>query len=154
MRILGYRGKSWISKVIRWQTRSKYSHIAIELHDGSVVEAWHIGGVAHNRSFRSVHTKGTKVDVFAIEGMSDLYESAVRAFLMKQVGKKYDFGSIAKFLSRRAERHDNKWFCSELAMEGIAAGGVDLLKRIPASHVSPGQLVTSPLLQFIETRTA
>ena len=35
MKLLAYRGVSWISKAIRWQTRSKYSHIAIELEDGS-----------------------------------------------------------------------------------------------------------------------
>lgn len=151
MKILAYRGKSWISKVIRWQTRSKYSHIAIELDNGSVIEAWHVGGVAHNKDFRTVHTKGTLVDVFDITIKID--EIAISAFLLDQVGKKYDFGSIVRFMSRRAEPKDEKWFCSELAMEGVSAGEVNLLERIPASHVSPGQIVTSPLLRFVETRT-
>jgi len=150
MKILAYKGLSWVSKAIRWQTRSPYSHIAIELDDGSVIEAWHIGGVAHNPSFRTVHTKGTPVDVFAVMDKYN-YEDVV-TFLLDQVGKKYDFGSIARFMTRRAEPHDDKWFCSELAMAGVSKGGVDLLKRIPASHVSPGQMVTSPLLGYVETR--
>lgn len=150
MKILAYRGKSWVSKAIRWQTRSKYSHIAIELDNGSVIEAWHIGGVAHNKNFKVAHTPGTLVDVFGIIG--DFDEVAASVFLLDQVGKKYDFGSIVRFMTRRTEPHDDKWFCSELAMEALHAGGVDILKRIPASHVSPGQLVTSPILAFIETR--
>lgn len=151
MKILAYRGKSWISKMIRWQTRSKYSHIAIELNDGSVIEAWHIGGVAHNKSFRTVHTKGTPVDVFSINKPFDEIEA--EAFLLEQIGKKYDFGSIARFMSRRDEPHDDKWFCSELSLDGIAKGGLNLLERIPFSHVSPGQEITSPFLGLIETRT-
>ena len=150
MKILAYKGLSFISKAIRWQTRSPYSHIAVELDDGSVVEAWHVGGVAHNRSFRAVHTKGTEVDVFAIARKHDAI--VMSDFLLNQVGKKYDFGSIARFMSRRAEPHDEKWFCSELAMACVYVGGVDLLKRIPDSHVSPGQMVTSPMLEFIGTR--
>jgi len=150
VQILAYKGLSWVSKAIRWQTRSDYSHIAIELDDGSVIEAWHVGGVAHNQSFRTVHTKGTPVDAFAI--LEKIDENEALAFLLDQVGKKYDFGSIARFMTRRDEPHDEKWFCSELAMAGVSKGGVDLLKRIPASHVSPGHMVTSPLLGFIETR--
>jgi len=150
MKILAYKGLSTISKLIRWQTRSCYSHIAIELDDGSVIEAWHVGGIAHNQSFRTVHTKGTPVDVFAVMDKYN-YEDVV-AFLLDQVGKKYDFGSIARFMTRRDEPHDEKWFCSELAMAAVSKGDVDLLKRIPASHVSPGQLATSPLLGYIETR--
>ena len=40
MRIALYQGKSLISLLIRWQTRSQYSHAAFLLDDGSVIEAW------------------------------------------------------------------------------------------------------------------
>src|SRR5215469_1941664 len=40
MRIALYQGKSLISLLIRWQTRSRYSHAAFLLDDGSVIEAW------------------------------------------------------------------------------------------------------------------
>src|SRR5579871_6249457 len=40
MRIALYQGKSPISLLIRWQTRSRYSHAAFLLDDGSVIEAW------------------------------------------------------------------------------------------------------------------
>ena len=151
MQLLAYRGRSWISKAIRWQTRSKYSHIAIELNDGSVVEAWHVGGVSHSKDFKEKHTKGTPVDAFAIKMPFDVVEA--EAFLLSQVGKKYDFGSILRFMSRRDEPKDNKWFCSELAVEALKEGRLALLERIPASHISPGQCITSPFLKYIGTRT-
>jgi uncharacterized protein YycO len=150
MKILAYKGKSWISKIIRWKTRSEYSHVAIELDDGSVVEAWHIGGVAHNKDFTTVHTKGTEVDVFEIIG--EFNETEAEAFALSQVGKKYDFSTIGRFISGRTEPKDGEWICSEFDFVVVAKGGVYLLERIPAPHISPGQLITSPLLKYIEKR--
>lgn len=40
MRIALYQGKSFISRLIRWQTRSRYSHAAFLLDNGNVIEAW------------------------------------------------------------------------------------------------------------------
>ena len=151
MKILAYRGISWISKAIRWQTRSKYSHIAIELNDGSVIEAWHIGGVKQNASFRTVHSLKTKVDVFEITGKYD--EKKVLEFLKMQLGHKYDFRSIIRFITRKSSKISPKWFCSELACEAFREGGLDLLSRITSSHVSPRDIGVSPLLNLIDTRT-
>ena len=150
MKILAYRGVSWISKAIRWQTRSKYSHIAIELNDGSVIEAWHIGGVANNPSFKTVHSPKTKVDVFEIVGKYD--EKKVFEFLTMQLGHKYDFRSIVRFITRKSSKISPKWFCSELACEAFREGGLDLLSRISSSHISPRDIAISPMLKLITTK--
>lgn len=151
MKILAYRGISWISKAIRWQTRSRYSHIAIELNDGSVIEAWHIGGVRRNLTFRSVHSPKTKVDVFEIAGKYD--EKKVLDFLTMQIGHKYDFRSIVRFITRKSSHISPKWFCSELANEAFRKGGLDLLSRISSSHISPRDIAISPMLRLVETKT-
>lgn len=143
MKILAYRGKSLISKAIRFQTRSKYSHIAVMLDDGSVIEAWHKGGVRKSPSFSTLHSPGTKVDVFRID--ADFDEATTNRFLHEQVGKKYDFKSVARFLSRRKTRHNNKYFCSELAEFALAFGGLLLLNGNPSEH-SPRDTVLSPHL--------
>jgi len=150
MKILGYKGISWVSKTIRWQTRSVYSHVAIELSDGRVIEAWHKGGVRVNRDFGARHTPETEVDVFIIE--KDFNELKVMDFLTPQIGKKYDFWSIVKFLTRRNEPVDDKWFCSEIVMQAFIEGGLHLLRRIPPSHVDPGHLLTSPYLKLAGSR--
>ena len=151
MKILAYRGVSWISKVIRWQTRSKYSHIAIELKDSSVIEAWHIGGVRRNPTFRTVHSPKTKVDVFEIAGKYD--EEKVLDFLKMQIGHKYDFRSIVRFITRKSSHVSPNWFCSELANEAFREGGLDLLSRISSSHLSPRDIAISPVLRLAETKT-
>lgn len=143
LKILAYRGKSLISRAIRFQTRSNYSHIAVSLPDGSVIEAWHVGGVRHVKNASVGHTPGTQVDVFDIA--ADYDQAAVIAYLKSQVGKKYDFRSILRFISRRDDAHNDKFFCSELSESALLAGGLRLLNGRP-SHHSPRDTVMSPYL--------
>jgi uncharacterized protein YycO len=144
MRVLLYRGMSFISKVIQFQTRSQYSHAALQFSDGTVIEAWHVGGVRKLISPWEGHDKNTQIDVFDINGAVD--ERAVADFSQQQLGKRYDFVSILRFLDRRNMPKNNAWFCSELVVEQVRIGGIDLLSRIPASHVSPRDLSISPIL--------
>lgn len=149
MRMLAYQGISAISKAIRWQTRSKYSHIGIELDDGSVVEAWHKGGVQHSESFRTLHTPGTKVDVYRVTLPVDV--DSFEKWLLEQVGKQYDFRSVARFLTRREVPLDDKWFCSELYGYGLwKAGGLKILNGNP-SEWSPRDVAMSPFHHFVRT---
>lgn len=154
MKILLYRGESWISKAIKWQTRSPYSHAAIQLDDGSVVEAWHIGGVSHVSGPGVNHTPGTEIDVFGfsrnVSGRIDHNRATAEAWLLSQVGARYDYRGVLRFVSRRDWPANDAWFCSELVAEFCAILGVQLLDRIPWSHVSPAMIGYSPRLDFIE----
>ena len=150
MKILAYKGKSWISKAIRWQTRSPYSHIAVQLYDGSVIEAWHVGGVRHIADPFEGHSPGTEIDVYGIKLSEPLNEIAVEQFLLDQVGKKYDFKSVARFVTRRDVELDDAWFCSELAEAGFISGGLTFLNGSPSRH-SPRDTVMSPYLVFERT---
>jgi len=147
MRILAYRGLSVVSKAIRFQTRSPYSHVAMELDDGTVVEAWHKGGVSHSSSFRALHTHRTPVDVFAIRPPFD--KEAAERFLLSQVGKGYDFASVFRFLTRRKAPANDKWFCSELVEAAMIEGQLRLLNGSPSEH-SPRDTVMSPLLEKVD----
>ena len=150
MLILLYQGKSWVSKAICWQTRSKYSHVAVELDSGQVIEAWHVGGVRLLESVEEGHTPGTVVDCFEV--YRDYDNNAIEGWLLRQVGQDYDFTAIARFMSRRNHPVNGKWFCSELVAEAFRIGGLDLLRRIPPSHISPRDLSLSPLLRYVETK--
>lgn len=146
MKILLFKGKSFISRAIRFQTRSIYSHVAVELDDSSIIEAWHVGGVVH-RKFGEGHSKGTEVDVFKIK-LPDSYPSTlIENFLIKQVGKKYDFKSVARFVSRRSVEADDKWFCSELVLAAFNNVHSPLL-HINPSTASPRDVAMSPYLFF------
>jgi len=155
VKILLYRGKSLISKAIQWQTRSPYSHAAIALDDGyigstPVYEAWHIGGVAKNPNPFAVHTPGTPIDAFVVEGVN-LDLDAMRRWADAQVGKGYDFVSVFRFVTRRQAPHNSKWFCSEL-VEAICRAGngnAPVLLRGEPSLMSPRDLSMSPRLRYI-----
>ena len=142
-KILLFRGQGWISRAIRWQTNGDYSHAAIQLPDGQIIEAWHKpSGVR----IRPRMTNWNNVEAYEVEGMtSDQWDDAVD-FLRDQLGKRYDFGGVARFLTRWRKDQDERWFCSELVFAAMKAAGVDLLDRVKASQVSPVVLSFSPLL--------
>ena len=118
MRILLFRGKGFISSLIRWQTRSRqYSHAAILFDDGALFEAWQGKGVRVTGIISWVN-----VDAFACHAISPVQISQVRAFLMNQLGKPYDYVGVLRFVSRRKHSSDeSKWFCSELVVAALRA---------------------------------
>lgn len=144
MKIIAYKGKSIFSKLIQLQSRSPYSHVAILLSDGTVVESWAFIGVRHVSSPTEAHKAGTVIETYNIDG--DYDELAVMDFLKSQLGKRYDYRGIVRFLTRRASPADNRWFCSELVMEAFRRGGLDLQERLPASYATPRDIVISPHL--------
>ena len=148
IKILQFQGKSLISRLIRWQTRSVYSHSALLTSDNTVIEAWHKGGVQEVDSISTLHTPGTKVDVFKFTWKVD--EVAVEEFARKQVGCSYDFLAILRFLSRRSYTKNKKWFCSELIAAATKHAGYPLI-RLPSYEVSPRDIAGSAKLRYVET---
>ena len=148
MKILGYRGTSITSHLIKLQTRSIYSHIGVQLSDGSVVEAWQGTGVRQIESPFVGHANNTLIDIYSINQPFD--EAAVTKYLLEQIGQAYDYKSVWRFLSRRSAVADDRKFCSELAEEAMIAGGLALLNGNPSEH-SPRDTALSPYLVFEET---
>lgn len=148
--IAAYKGKSLISRLIRFFNWSEYSHISWVCDDGTEYEAWHIGGVKHVHKFGQNHTKGTEVDLFDItltKGQKDDLEK----FLSSKVGCKYDFQAIFGFIIRDSIANKNKLFCSEYIFEAFKSIKISLLNNIEAYKVFPGLLVLSPLLTYKKT---
>lgn len=146
--ILLYKGKSLISKAIQWQTFGPYSHASWWLRDGTVVEAWHKGGVSHNESPATLHTPGTEIDVFGIQGVSMEHRFLIEQYVKEEIGKQYDFAPVLRGFPLRLNRDNpNKWFCSELLFSKVRKAGIDLLREVPAFKVHPTLLSYSPLLE-------
>ena len=151
MKILGYMGTSITSSLIKIQTRSKYSHIGVMLHDGSVVEAWQGTGVRQIENAFIGHADNTLIDVFSIKSINtDFDEPAATKYLLEQIGKKYDYRSVWRFLSRRDAPDNESLFCSEMAELTLIAGGLRLLNGSPSEH-SPRDTLLSPILNFDTT---
>lgn len=143
-RILLFRGKGLISTLIRWQTRGDYSHAAILLPDGkTVIEAWQGSGVRKKEI-----TNWEGIDTFCIPVnlmTADQWKLAV-TFAEAELGKKYDYWAIVRFVSRAVMPENDKWFCSELVYSCIKRAGLSLFARIEAWAVSPGMLNNSPYM--------
>jgi uncharacterized protein YycO len=148
MLIALHKGKSVVSRLIRWQTRSEYSHASLLLEDGCVIESREgsfrtgPGGV---RKLSSMPANET-VDLFRVEAPVDW--PTMLTWLNGQIGKPYDWTMVARFISRRqaSRKESGKWFCSELVFAALQKGGVNLLARCEPWEVSPGLLAKSPLL--------
>ena len=140
-KILLFRGRGIISKMIQWQCRSEYSHAAILMPDGRIVESWQGDGV---RCKRMKSWDG--VTAFSVPMATDDDWAAVIEFAKSKVGERYDYKSVLQFVSRRKADDNNRWFCSELVFAAFQNAGIDLLARVSAANVSPGDLCLSPYL--------
>lgn len=169
MQIAAYKGRSFTSKLIRWQTRSDYSHVGMffpqELNvarynrtittipAGSIIEAWQVGGVRLNYSLGEVHSGRTEVDLFDfIEPLNIGEEFAIANALLDEIGKGYDFRSVARFVTRMKESpwDKDRWFCSELVHHAVRCSGRSL-QNCEHWKVSPRDVAISPLLKFNRT---
>lgn len=151
--ILAYKGTSFFpSRIIRWMSWSEYSHVAWEMKDGRVIEAYQ-PVVRLTPSLHYGHKPGTVVERFEIAGLTPAQRIKLESFLMRQIGKPYDWASVFRFIPRWAEsqKSRNAWFCSELLLVACNYAGVKLFNGLESYKVMPGVLVLSPLLSKIGT---
>lgn len=142
MKVVLFKTKGFVQSLIKWQTRSKYSHAAILTSDGVLIEATTPGGVRAIANWKQT----PDAELFGIEGV--INENSAIAFLSAQIGKPYDYLMVARFVSRLQEsrRSSGKWFCSELVFAALQKAGITLLRDTEPWEVSPGLLARSPLL--------
>lgn len=143
-----HKSSTFIAMLIKWQTRSPYSHVSVTLTDGTIIEAKEGKGVRHLtptdldwHKYRELIRQG-KIEAYRADVPADAVP-VIEAFLKREIGAKYDWLGVVRFVSRRKHRANGKWFCSELASAAFEAAGVPLLLRVPSWNVSPGDLVGS-----------
>lgn len=148
--IAAYKGISLLSRVIRFMHWSEYSHVAWVSKDGWEIEAWSSCGVRRLNVAHSKHTPGTEVDLFDVDLTHDEV-AMLEDWLHIQIGKRYDWRGIFRFLTRRDVLNPRRWFCSALLFAGFLYIRVPLLLRIRPHKVFPGLIVYSPRLRFVRT---
>lgn len=144
LRVGLHKSVGLVSTLIKWQSRSVYSHASLILPDDTILESMQGQGVVHNRSLISC---ADTTDVCEVVGLASVHAAAQR-FAEAQLGKPYDYTMVARFVSRRPEtrKSSGKWFCSELVFASFASAGLPLLRDTEAWEVSPGLLAKSPYL--------
>ncbi len=142
-----HRGTGLVSTLIRWQQRGQYAHASI-LINGTVYESIAKGGV------RAVSPTVYEADymagriVAAALVLEPQREVELEAWFISRVGARYDFGAIARFITRTVANNGDRWFCSELVAAGLHAIGVPLFANTVPWEISPGLLARTPMLEF------
>jgi uncharacterized protein YycO len=142
-RILLFTGGDPIAALVKWQTRSHYSHAALWLPGTSwCVESYPFRGV---RSRLLTAADWQKVHAYRVPGMTYKQWLGALEFCRMQEGQGYDWRNVIRFLTRVPARENKRWFCSELVHEAISKTYRSLLNK-PSDHVDPGDIPASPLV--------
>lgn len=155
--ILLFQGNEFISRLIRWGTKSRYSHVGVCLSSDELIEAV-VKGV---RRIKAEDLENKAFDVYRVK--EEFNKEGVTDFLKKKVGSKYDipgviFLGLLKLLHMFGVRVlSNKWqkkedyFCSELCYEAYnKGGGIDIVPNITAAEItSPADIAKSPRIKKI-----
>ena len=111
IRLAFYKGKGdWVDKVIRWWTKSQYSHVEVVVGDTWISSSPRDGGV---RSMRMEDYNAEHWDIIDYPGVS-----AVDVFdlFRRTKGDDYDFiGILFSEVLPLGIQSKSKWYCSEWA---------------------------------------
>lgn len=164
--ILLFGGSSAFSRLIRWASKSDYSHAGIVAWWGErlmVLEAKGPGVVASPISDNLCHYPGN-IDYFRLKPEHTLDLPARKKmldFALLQLGKKYNFWQLVPFFfklvfkklhkHRGWEDHDiaSAYFCSEYVSAIYTKAGRDLDILYPNHFTSPQAIGQSKLLEKV-----
>ena len=150
VKIAQYRGISLTSKLIKLATRGSYSHTAIMLGDGRIVEAWQgCNKVRVTKSLSDGHKPGTAVDIYTIP-FKEAQEEMFTRYINSRIGNGYDYwGLVAFFLNKRKWNRKGKDFCSELFYNGCITANYQMFSPVLEGwQVSPSMITRTPFPIF------
>ena len=165
--VLLFKGNSWLSKIIKWKTKSAYSHAGLVAWWGDrlmVLEAVGSGVLATPISYNLQKYSGG-IDYYrcTIE-LSDPLRQNMLSFAQQQLGKEYSFRRLVGFffkliLNKPLERCESAkvpstFFCSEYVAEVYEHAGCDLVLERSSQYTSPDKLAGSDKLEFVGTLKA
>lgn len=158
--ILLFRGKSWISRIIRRVTGSPYSHAAIvSWWDDRLMVLEAVGkGIVVSRMSIVVQQYSGKVELWTTD--EKLVRTEVIRAAQRLLGKRYSPYKLVRNLARlvfRRPRHDevdpdappDDFICSEFVSRVWRAGGIDLVKDSPDMYTKPSDIAKSPRLRKV-----
>jgi hypothetical protein len=126
---------TWFDKVVRWWTRSQYSHCELVFSNGLWFSSSPRDGGCR---FKSITPADGAWDFIEIS-LTPEQERAVYDFCLREDGCWYDWiGIIFTQVLPLSFENPWWWFCSEICVAALQRAG--LLAGVTAFHVDPGQL--------------
>lgn len=154
--VILFAGKSWISRGIEWFTDSKYSHAALYVGNGYIIEATEAGVEKNLLTFKGCSGH-------CVRRMPGLTSDAAKAIVAKAesliydnydflqlltLGVYYGFRRLGITWSALVANMPNKMICSELVAVSYLV--VPDKFKDQTKLVTPDTLYTTSLLQTIE----
>jgi uncharacterized protein YycO len=154
--VLLFKGTSWISKTIGHITRSPYSHAACYVGDGYIIESDWRGVEFSKLTLKYNHTS---YDIYRHRSADSQALNEAVTWMGKQVGKGYDYkGLVGILLAMVGKKKINytdvqeRFWCSELVLDGYHHAGIYTGFDINTYTVSPGDIAESLAFQRIDRR--
>lgn len=143
-RVLLFTGGDPIAALVRWQSRSHYSHAALLIPGTTtVIESYPFRGV---RKRELTAKDWERIHAYRVPDMTVKQWAGAVQFCESQMGMGYDWRNVLRFVSRVPARENNRWFCSELVFEAIRRTYRRVL-NMSAEYVNPGHLADSTLME-------
>lgn len=162
--VLIFKGQSWLSKIIKWRTRSDYSHAGVVVWWNDrlmVLEAIGQGVLARPISYNLDHYRGDIEYFRPSQEIATETRTRMAQFAQAQLGKKYASRRLLSFffkllLNRPLLSQDKaaapcRYFCSEYVADIYAKNGLDLDIERSSGYTSPDRLACAPGLTFVAT---
>ena len=131
-----YKGEgNFFDKLIRWKTRSQYSHCELVFSDGVFFSA---DPRDKGVRYKNIALDPTKWDFKEVH-LDTFAENVVRRYCDSKVGRKYDWlGIVFCHVLKLGVEDAGRFFCSEIC--GKALQQADLLRGYNCSEFDPGDL--------------
>ena len=135
-----FKGKSLLSNLIKFWTRSEYSHVAFLLGDDTLIECW--GDSIFDVKWQIVsppfknHQSGTQIEIWSLNVSKQEYEF-VKDFMFRLglSSFSYDYIGILSFVLKIEKHNRHGFFCSEGCIYPITK--YRDWKTIKPHHISP-----------------
>ena len=139
-------GLGLASKLIQLATWSWCSHVDIEMPDNPPAQRLFGAIPGGGTCFRAMPAvPEPRVERYRVLG-GEAYEARVYELAISQRGCPYDWTGVIGFGLHRDWAEEGDWFCSELVAWAWQEAGYPLLQADHVSHISPRDLLLSPLL--------
>lgn len=123
-RFVLFKGISWVSRLVRFWTRSEYSHVGyLASLDGRLIEAWnHPSGWCWDFSHFEAHKPGTPYEVWRLPQADGVKLDQYFGELARR-NIPWDLKGVLGFAFKCSDDR-GALFCSEGCCEGLKAAGL------------------------------
>lgn len=115
MKLAFYQARgTWVDRVIRWRTNGPYSHVELVFSDGVSFSAKPREGVRFTSLIQWIAG-----DWFFVEIPAAYNEPLVRRWAERQLGKRYGYWELARFLFPFLPVLAGEKFCSQVCLNAL-----------------------------------